>query len=368
VFGAIGIRGVLSTEAALQMAALSGVTLLGSSGDSGSADCVGSGGAPLDRLAVNYPASSWWVTAVGGTNLLLSPLNQITREVVWNDTDVQPGAAAGGGSSAVFGRPFYQDGTIGAHSRALPDVSMLADIVPGYAVYCSAPRDCVDSTDPNPWQSVGGTSAATPLLAGGLALVDQTLRAHRRQDLGMMNPLLYQLGRSSTLSHQVFGDVVSYGNDVGPYIPGDHRPLGCCSAEPGFDRASGWGSVNVATLAPIAVSLQPPQISLSIPRHQRPVKHRQILARISCTGACRIAAYAVVRIAHKAPFAVQSRVYRLSGAGSKVTPMRFSGKQLARVRAALGHRRITATVFGVVIAGRRRVEFQTSGKRLTVVG
>ena len=200
VYAAIGVHGIEATEAALEIAALSGVTFLASSGDSGSADCIGPDGFPIDRLAVNYPASSSWVTGVGGTNLLLGPANQITNQVVWNDTDIQPGSAAGGGSSAIFRRPFYQDGTLTAASRAVPDVSMLADIIPGYAVFCSAQGECVNSGNSNPWQSVGGTSASTPLLAGGFALVDEELRMHNRQDLGLANPLLYQLGRSSTLS------------------------------------------------------------------------------------------------------------------------------------------------------------------------
>ena len=302
VYAAIGVHGIEATEAALEIAALSGVTFLASSGDSGSADCIGPNGFPIDRLAVNYPASSAWVTGVGGTNLLLGPANQITNQVVWNDTDIQPGSAAGGGSSAIFRRPFYQDGTLTAASRAVPDVSMLADIIPGYAVFCSAQGECVNSGNSNPWQSVGGTSASTPLLAGGFALVDQELRMHNRQDLGLANPLLYQLGRSSSLSGQVFDDTLSYGNDVGPFVPGNGQPLGCCTATRGYDRASGWGSVNIAGLAPLAVEMQPAQIGLSVPGGQKPIRSRQILARVSCTGPCRIGAYAVVTIAHKKPF------------------------------------------------------------------
>ena len=369
VFAAIGVKGIEATEEALQIAALSGVTFLASSGDSGSADCIGAQGFPIDRLAVNYPASSDWVTGVGGTNLLLNPANQVTDQVVWNDTDIQPGSAAGGGSSALFRRPFYQDATVTAASRAVPDVSMLADIIPGYAVFCSAQGDCINAENSNPWQSVGGTSASTPLLAGGFALVDQELRMHDRQDLGLANPLLYQLGRSATLSSQVFDDVVTYGNDVGPFIPGNGRPLGCCTAIRGYDRASGWGSVNLALLAPLAVSMQPPQIGLSLPGGQRPIGRRQILARLSCTGPCRIGAYAVVTIAHKKPFAVESSVFGIGAKASRTIPIKFSRKEMGRLRsAAAAHRGITATVFGVLITGRRRIEFQTGGRKLKLTG
>jgi hypothetical protein len=249
--------------------------------------------------------------------------------------------------------------------RAVPDISMLADIIPGYAVFCSASGDCVNSQNPNPWQAVGGTSAATPLLAGGLVLVDQELRMQQRQDLSLVGPLLYKLGRSSAFSRRVFFDVLSYGNDVGPYITSDHRPLGCCTAGPGYDRASGWGSVNLANLAPLAIALQPARIALSLPGHQRPLRRRRVLARVRCTGACRIAAYAVVRIAGKKAFAAESRVFRLRAKGAKVIAIHFSAKSTRRLHAALArHRRISATVFGVVISGRRRIEFQTSGHRL----
>jgi subtilase family serine protease len=369
IYLAVGARGIEATQASLEMAAVSGVTFLAASGDSGSADCTGSDGFPIDRLAVNYPAGSPWVTGVGGTNLLLDPANGITTQVVWNDASVQPGSAGGGGSSVLFRRPFYQDGTVKAKSRALPDVSLLADIIPGDAFYCSAHGDCINSSNSNPWQAVGGTSAATPLLAGGFALVDQELKLHQRQALGLVNPLLYQLGRSSTLNRAVFDDVLSFGNDVGPYIPGNGQPLGCCSATPGYDRASGWGSINLASFAPIALLTQPAQIAVSLPGHQRPVKHGQLLATLSCTGPCQVGAYAVVRIARKKPFAVESRVYRFRSGGERNLVVRFSRPQLGRLRAALAaHRRTTATVFGVSIAGSKRVEFQTAGRTLVIRG
>lgn len=369
VYAAIGVKGIEATEEALEIAALSGVTFLASSGDSGSADCLGPDGLPIDRLAVNYPASSDWVTGVGGTNLLLNPANQLADQVVWNDTDIQPGSAAGGGSSALFRRPFYQDGTITAASRAVPDVSMLADIIPGYAVFCSAQGECINAGNSNPWQSVGGTSASTPLLAGGFALVDQELRMHDRQDLGLVNPLLYQIGRSATLTGQAFDDVLTYGNDVGAFIPGNGRPLGCCTAIRGYDRASGWGSVNLAVLAPLAVSMQPPRIGLSLPGGQQPIRHRQILARLTCAGPCRIGAYAVVTIAHKKPFAIESSVYQIAAQGSRTIPIKFSRKELRRLQSATaGHHRISATVFGVLIVGQHRIEFQTGGRKMKLAG
>ncbi len=369
VYLAVGPRGIVATEEALEMAAISGVTFLAASGDSGSADCTGPNGSPVDRLAVNYPASSGWATGVGGTNLLLDPANGISTQVVWNDAGVQPGSAAGGGSSDLFRRPFYQAGTVKSRFRAVPDVSMLADIIPGYAVYCSARSDCLNAGNSNPWQAVGGTSASTPLLAGGLALVDQELSAHKRQALGLVNPLLYELGRSSTLSRAVFDDVLAYGNDVGPFISGNGRPLGCCTASRGYDLASGWGSLNLPSFALLALARQPAQLALSLPAHQRPLKHRQILATLICSGPCQVGAYAVVRIARKRAFTVTSRVYRFRSGGARTIVVRLSAQQLRRLRGAVaGHHAITATVFGVILDSGHRVEFQTAGRTLVIGG
>jgi hypothetical protein len=83
------------------------------------------------------------------------------------------------------------------------------------------------------------------------------LLQHRgKAGLGRLNPLLYRIARSS-LGPRVFHDVKRFGNDVGPYIPGNSQPLGCCTAGPGYDEASGWGSVKLAGLAAAAVRLQP---------------------------------------------------------------------------------------------------------------
>jgi kumamolisin len=352
VVGAISGNGVNEAEASLAMASATGITFLASSGDSGSADCTDSHGAPLHRREVNYPASSWWVTGVGGTNLALNPANQIVEQVVWNDAALQPGSAAGGGFSRAFRRPNYQKGTVPAGGRAVPDVSMLADIAPGFAIFCSASGDCVDSRNPNPWSTVGGTSAATPLLAGGFALVDQRLQAAGHADLGLVNPLLYSLGRSSD-GAAVFSDVTLGGNDVFPFVPGG-KALGCCNAGAGFDVASGWGSVNVTNFAAVAVARQPLLVSLglSLPRHQSPIAAHEIKATVSCSAACLLGAYAEVKVGRHKPFEVDSFVERLRGAGAKAVTMKFSGKQMNGLRSARSHGlRVKATVFGVVLDG-----------------
>ncbi len=343
---AVHKAGIDTAEGALQMASAAGITVLASSGDSGSADCTDAGGVPLPVLAVNYPASSWWVTGVGGTNFTLNASNVITSEVVWNDAGLQPGSAGGGGVSDLFNRPSYQNSAIRVGRRAVPDVSMLADIVPGYAIYCSASPSCVNPTTPDPWQSVGGTSAATPLLAGGLALNDQALHNAHRQDLGLVNPLLY---RTATRTPSVFDDVTAIGNDVGPDVPSIGRALGCCRAKAGYDTAAGLGSVNLAAFKSIALTAQPAPVAvgLSLPGGQTPVRSRQIRAVVSCTAACVFGAYAEVTIRHRT-FAVDSSILRMSRAGRRTIALRFSANQLSKLRAGLrAGNRITAIVRGV---------------------
>jgi subtilase family serine protease len=368
VVAAVGLSGIETTEAALEMAAASGITFLASSGDQGSADCSSFAGAPVDRLAVNYPSSSPWVTGVGGTNLALGSANQIVSQLVWNDTTIAPGAAGGGGTSGLFRRPFYQRGTVGRDRRFLPDVAMLSDIAPGYSVFCTAPGDCIGHGNSNPWVPVGGTSAATPLLAGGFALVDQALRKHGHEQLGFVNPMLYELGRSPMRS-RVFSDVVAFSNDVGPYIPGNGRPLGCCTAGVGYDRASGWGSVDLANFATVALARQPPNVGVSIPKRQHPLRRRAISARVSCGDACRMGAIAGIQIGRSRPFETESREYTLASAGAKTISLPFAPAQLRAVRSALGRReRVVATVFGVVFGSGSgtRVVASSGGTRFLV--
>ena len=171
---------------------------------------------------MSYPASSPFVTGVGGTNFSLNAANHIVAETVWNDAPLAI-ASGGGGFSELFKRPGYQNGFVLASHRGVPDVSMLADVAPGYEIYCTAKGDCIGRAQPDPWSQVGGTSAAAPLVAGGLALVDQALRRGHRQDLGLANPLLYAIDHSPSAAG-VISDIVANNNDLGQSLGG--APLG----------------------------------------------------------------------------------------------------------------------------------------------
>jgi kumamolisin len=369
LFAAVGAAGVDTAQGSLALAAASGISFLASSGDSGSSACPAVS-EPVDALAVSFPASSWLVTGVGGTNIALNASNQILAQPVWNDGPVQLGAG-GGGTSGLFGRPAYQKAVNRTGGRSVPDVSMLADVAPGYAIFCSSKPECINHENSNPWMPVGGTSAATPLFAAGLALVDQDLRVHGRQGLGLVNPLLYSLGTSS-LASAVFDDVTLGDNDLGPFLASSGgEPLGCCTAAVGYDQASGWGSVDLSHFAQIATEVVPKLagIRLSLARRQRPVSRRQLLATVSCTRSCLTGSLAQVAIGRARPFVLESNIYRLPSAGRKTVALTFSGGQRSRLRAGLkAHRRIVATVYGLIVDAGDNIEKRTGPQRLTITG
>jgi kumamolisin len=363
-----GGASIRTAERSFQLLASNGVTVVAASGDNGSADCTAGERHPpaQDRkLAVDFPASSPWVTGVGGTQIRLNAANQIVQQLVWNDAHQLPDSAGGGGLSHLFGRPSYQDGVLTASHRGVPDVAMLADPGPGYAEYCSSP-----SCGGRPyWSTVGGTSASSPLLAGGVALVDEALRVHHQQTLGFLNPLLYRLGKDGT---GMFSDVTAYGNDVGPYLPGgDGRPLGCCSAGPGYDLASGWGSVDLGKLDSEALLLLPriPNLSLSLPSQQTPVHSGLIKAVIHCSAACRARGLVLVSIAGEGDFHVTSLPVYLAHSGQHAVQIRFSGHQQWRLRQALNQgRKITAKTYGALLDAQGNVLSLSGGQMVSMRG
>jgi subtilase family serine protease len=241
------------------VAAGAGISVLVAAGDTGSAGCriqlPDGGTSALPLRTVSLPSSSPYVTAVGGTNLSLSAQNRIDSELVWNDYPELAGAGGGGVSLLSPERPWWQRRVSPAFGlgRIVPDVAALADVFPGYTYLCTSP-ECGDLPQfANPgWTSIGGTSAATPLMAAGVALANQYAARERQPRLGFLNPLLYELGARPKSRRGVFRDVSKGNDDVGPLLPkevGGGHLLGCCEARPGYDWASGWGSLKVVGLA-----------------------------------------------------------------------------------------------------------------------
>jgi subtilase family serine protease len=206
----------------LAMTATTGVSSFVAAGDSGSTTC----GAAAGGTTLSYPAVSPFVTAVGGTRPTLGPGNTRISETVWNDSAFGAAAAGGGGMSRVEPRPAYQNGVNPVDHRAVPDVSVLADTVPGWPVVLDATL-----------QTVGGTSGATPFTAAATALVDSSERTAGRPRVGLANGWFYQ---AAAAQPSTFFDVTSGSNDI--------AGIGCCEAGIGYDLASGLGVPNWAAL------------------------------------------------------------------------------------------------------------------------
>jgi len=250
-FGAVE-EGFGSPQALLKLrhafisAAASGVTVLASSGDGGTAN---SPKTPVKNPStfpfptVNWPASDPLVTAVGGTYLCtdtstgttvdsgdppsICGANPGVREIGWIDS--------GGGFSHIFSTPAYQD-TLPAGStsigamRGVPDVAWQASSRTGPLVYDTAPGA-------GGWFIVGGTSCSSPQFAGLVAIADQ-IAGH---GLGQINPTLYTLASKSYSTY--FYDVTTGDNQADPAIPG-------YPATAGWDPVTGLGTPNAATLVP----------------------------------------------------------------------------------------------------------------------
>ncbi len=237
---------------AYQNAARHHVTVLAATGDSGATD-VG-----LDQTTYyTHPVTTWpptdpLVTAVGGTQLHLDAKgNHTSPDTVWNDTynvptnqfifgDNGPNPLAGGGGKSVFfSRPWYQTlvRNVVGRSRGVPDVSMSGACNGAVDVYQSFAGQAAG------WYPTCGTSEATPLFAGIVALAGQV--AHH--PLGLINPALYELSAARAPG---IVDVTSGNNTVTFTQGGKSYTVQGASATRGYDLASGVGTVNGAYFVP----------------------------------------------------------------------------------------------------------------------
>jgi subtilase family serine protease len=225
-----------SLRSAFTDAASHHVTVLGAAGDSGATDDKIDGATLYPYKVDSWPSTDPLVTSVGGTQLALAQDgNRVRPDQVWNDGY----GAGGGGVSGIFSRPAFQNGVanVVGGRRGTPDIAMSSAVNGGCWVY--------ESFEPSGagWEVFGGTSEATPMFAGIVALAGQV--AHHR--LGDVNPALYSLGALSqarTGPARQTGIVdVTTGNNSFANVKG-------YTAGPGYDLASGWGTINAATFVP----------------------------------------------------------------------------------------------------------------------
>ena len=209
------------------------VTVLGASGDAGATDYELDGSTLYPYRVNSWPSSDPLVTSVGGSQLYLNNAGgRVQPDSVWNDGY----GAGGGGVSAVFPRPLFQigvRGVVGSH-RGTPDISMSSAVNGGAWVYWS-----FAGTGGAGWYIIGGTSEATPIFSGIVALADQ-VAGHR---LGLLNPALYALGAASGHVRGTGLVDITAGNNSFAGVTG-------YNATPGYDLASGWGTINAARFVP----------------------------------------------------------------------------------------------------------------------
>jgi subtilase family serine protease len=178
-------------EDTLIQAAIEGIGVYFSSGDNGDESST------EGYVTVDWPASSPWVTAVGGTSLAVGSSNTRVLETGWGTSSYACSATtlvctraawlygAGGGVSRLFAEPDYQRSAgLNLTGRGVPDVAALAD--PQQGLLVGQTQSFPDGAYYDEYR-IGGTSLASPIFAGLMALADQKAgHAH-----GFANPLFY---------------------------------------------------------------------------------------------------------------------------------------------------------------------------------
>ena len=242
---------------AISDAAALGATVTVAAGDNGSSDNASS----TSGVQVDFPASSPYSLACGGTTLVgNTATSTITSEVVWNELAIQ-GGAGGGGVSVSYAQPTWQKnagvpasaaggtgiGSATEPGRGVPDVAGNADPYSGYQVV----------VDGKP-QPIGGTSAVAPLWAGLIARLAQASGTR----FGLLQPLLYA-GITPGVDVAGFRDIVEGTN-------------GAYKAGPGWDACTGLGSPNGTALLARLVPHRHPHSSAHDPhRSHRPDRSHQ---------------------------------------------------------------------------------------------
>jgi subtilase family serine protease len=282
-------------EGIMQQAASQGQTVVAASGDSGSTACYNPTTktgvtASMEVLAVNYPASSAYAVGVGGTefpaadvaasnttywksasgsDVVGSALSYIP-EGTWNDDSAAIGqqygalyavSSSGGGISSFTARPTWQTGVTGIASgafRLVPDISLASSPENAPYLFCTSDASSWETgqkascnsgfrdSSTQDLTAAGGTSFATPIFAGMLAILEQQ---ENSSGLGVANKTLYSLAANSTTYASAFHDITSGGNQC-------TAGSAYCStagaleypATAGYDEATGLGSVDFYNL------------------------------------------------------------------------------------------------------------------------
>ena len=237
----------VTTENCFKQFIVQGQSFFNASGDS---DAFTTGAGSINGVdnpgLNNQPSSSPYITSVGGTTLTMNGSGaSYASERVWNWGNSQ---GSSGGISSHYAIPDWQSGLSmtacgGSGSyRNTPDVAMTGDNV--YVVSGGGGTGA---------GGIGGTSCASPLWAGFMALANQQAAAAGQPALGFINPAIYALAAKSSYT-TAFNDVTN-GDNASPNSPGAFY------AVPGYDLATGLGTPNGTYL--INALLNPDSLSLT---------------------------------------------------------------------------------------------------------
>ena len=249
-------------------AAAEGISVLFSSGDSGDETLGVAGATPTP----DWPASSPWVTAVGGTSLGVSAANGRVFELGWQTrrSFLVNGAwgprtylyGSGGGTSRLFTQPAYQAGVVpnalskrygGPAMRVVPDISAVGD--PNTGMLIGQTQTFPDGSVRYSEYRIGGTSLSSPLAAGMLALAVQ----RRGAPIGFANPALYAIAGTGAYYDITKTDLGAYPGTVrSDFVNGvdasngyrfsarwfDEDGILTIHVAPGYDDVTGLGSPN----------------------------------------------------------------------------------------------------------------------------
>jgi subtilase family serine protease len=247
-----------------KQASVQGIGLYFSSGDDGDE------AANLGQPQADFPATDPWVTAVGGTSLAVGQRNNYLFETGWGTgksslTDgawnpAPPGAflyGAGGGTSTLFAQPSYQQGVVPTSlsgsgtdaMRVVPDVAAVGD--PNTGMLVGETQAFRKNDDHYGEYRIGGTSLASPIFAGIMALADQAAGFHH----GFANPALYDLsgshafrdvkpsdGKDAVVRNDYANGVDASGGIVTSLRSLDHDSS--LATAPGYDDVTGNGTPN----------------------------------------------------------------------------------------------------------------------------
>jgi kumamolisin len=191
-----------------------------------SGDCGAFTNGIFRSLSVSFPASDPWAVSVGGTELSIDGNQNRANEIVWSDGSNPSKCTnqwgSGGGNSVVFQRPGWQsaNGVNNQFSRGMRQIPDISAVAYGLAVYFQGQ-----------WGAVGGTSAAAPIWAAGVELVNEGLI--KQHGKFAYSPQLFYLADNGTDNLNAYFDVTR-GTNL--YYP----------ATSGWDYASGLGAPNLA--------------------------------------------------------------------------------------------------------------------------